>query len=501
MRETYAELLEHTRTIQDLAAISALLSWDQEVNLPPRGVASRARHKAALAALVHEKICDPLLGELLTALAGADLSREISPAAAANVRELKRDRDRAVKIPRNLIRELAEAGSLAQQAWAQAKARNDWELFAPHLERLVDLKQREAEAVGYEDEPYDALLDEYEPGARAAQLDRLFAELKVSLVPLLDRLRAASRQPDDALLRQHFASEAQDAFGREVLRDMGLDFAAARLDRSLHPFTEGIAIQDVRITTRYVEDNLGTGLFADLHEGGHALYELGLPLEHEGEPVASAVSLGIHESQSRLWENCIGRSREFWQHYLPRLREFFPGRFDKIGAEELYRAANVVRPSLIRIEADEVTYNLHIVLRMELERGLLRKEIRVAEIPGLWRDKVRLLLGLEVPGPAAGPLQDIHWSFGVFGYFPTYTLGNLYAAQFFARAREDLGNLPALVAAGDFAPLLGWLREKIHRRGSLLPAGELCREVTGSPLSCRPFVEYLENKFEEIYEL
>ena len=501
MQETYTQFLECTRQLHDLAAVSALLSWDQEIHLPPRGVPARARHKAALAALIHEKLCDPRLGDLVAALAGIDAAAEFGPEAAANLRELKRERDRAVKIPRSLVRELAESGSLAQQAWAEARSGDDWGRFAPHLEKLVALKRREAEAVGYTGEPYNALLDEYEPGATVEELDPLFAELKAALVPLIARIREAGDGHDDGLLRQRFDPEAQDAFGRLVLRDMGFDFAAGRLDRSRHPFTEGIAIQDVRITTRYAADNLGTGLFASLHEGGHALYELGLPSERQGEPVAAAVSVGIHESQSRLWENGIGRSREFWSHYLPRLREFFPGRFDGASAEDLYRAANVVRPSLIRIEADEVTYNLHIILRMELERALMRQEIQVADVPGLWREKVKLLLGLDVPNDADGPLQDIHWAIGVFGYFPTYTLGNLYAAQFHAQARSELGNLPALVAAGEFAPLLGWLREKIHRRGSLLPAGELCREVTGSSLSCGPFLDHLESKFGEIYDI
>ena len=501
MPGSYKRFLELVREIHDLAAASALLGWDQETFLPVKGVPARARHKAALAAVIHEKVCAAELGGLIEELAAPDEGAALDPVAAANVRELKRDRDRAVKIPRELVQDLAAAGSLAQQAWAEARERNDWALFAPHIETLVELRRREAEAVGYEGEPYNALLDEYEPGARVEQLAPLFADLASDLVPLIEAIATSDRPPDDALLRQEFAVDLQDAFGREVLADIGFDFAAGRLDGSAHPFTESLSISDVRITTRYDPKYLGVGLYANLHEGGHALYELGLPADHEGEPVAAAVSLGIHESQSRLWENCVGRSREFWQHYLPRLREFFPEQLATADVEDIYRAVNVVRPSLIRIEADEVTYNLHIVLRMELERALLKQEIAVADLPGAWREKMQHYFGLAVPSDAEGPLQDIHWAFGVFGYFPTYTLGNLYAAQLYDCAVAALGDLPAQLAGGEFQPLLSWLREHIHGRGSLLGAGDLCREVTGRDLSSEAFLSYLQRKYGEIYGL
>jgi carboxypeptidase Taq len=317
----------------------------------------------------------------------------------------------------------------------------------------------------------------------------------------LAEIEAAGQAPNASAVRQQFAIDRQQLFGREVLDDIGFDFAAGRLDTSAHPFTEAMAVQDVRITTHYDPRNLCVSLYANLHEGGHALYEQGLPLEHEGTPLATAVSLGIHESQSRLWENSVGRSREFLLHYLPRLQELFPSQLGSSSAEDLYQAVNAVQPSLIRIEADEVTYNLHILMRWELERALLRQQIEVGDLPGLWKEKMRQYLGLQPASDAQGVLQDIHWAFGVFGYFPTYTLGNLYAAQFYRQAAADIGDLSSRVARGEFQPLLAWLREKIHRQGSLLWPQDLCREVTGSELSIQPFASYLRHKFGEIYNL
>jgi len=495
MSAKYDQFLVRVREIQHLGAAAALQGWDQEVFLPAGGVPARARHRATLAAVIHDKLCAEDLGDL----AGSLAEETAGPVERANLREFRRQRDRAVKIPRDLVTELAATSSLAQQAWVQARRTDDWPHFAPLLSKLVDLKRREAEAVGYEGEPFDALLDEYEPGARCAELLPLFAELRQALVTLLGEIEASTQPPDPTPLEQAFPLDRQDAFGREVLADIGFDFTAGRLDTSAHPFTEGIAVRDVRITTHYAENHLGRGLYANLHEGGHALYEQGLPLEHEDTPVGAAVSLGIHESQSRLWENAVGRSREFWRHYTPRLAELFGDQLAGHDPEQLFRAANVVRPSLIRIEADEVTYNLHIILRLELERALLLREIEVEDLPGLWREKTRELLGLAVPSDAEGVLQDIHWAFGAFGYFPTYTLGNLYCAQFFAQACADLGVLPDQIACGEFGPLREWLRRQIHQRGSLLPAAELCREVTGRDLSITPFMDHLRGKFGDIY--
>jgi carboxypeptidase Taq len=495
MSEAYDRYRERMSEIQALNSALALLSWDQETLMPPRGLASRSTTRAALAGLVHDRATDPALGALLEGLAGSGPDA----AAAANVRESLRDYRRAVRVPRDLVTELAETTTLAQQAWAEARARNEWPRFAPLLGRIVDLKRREAEALGYRDEPYDALLDEYEPGARAADLARIFAEVRTALVPLVEAARRDPADRGEDLLRGGLAVAGQDALGRRVLKDLGFDLEGGRLDLSAHPFSTQIAPGDVRLTTHYDADDLQKSLYSTIHEAGHGMYEQGLPADQVGLPLGEAVSLGVHESQSRLWENQIGRSRAFMSYLLPLLRRHFPGRFDGIAPEQLDRAVNVVRPSPIRIEADEVTYTLHIVLRMELERALLRGEIAVADLPSLWNERMRADLGVVPADDAEGVLQDIHWSFGLFGYFPTYALGNLYAAELHVAAKRDLPGLDDDVARGDFLPLLGWLREHIHRRGRELAPRELVRAATGREPGAGPYLDYLRAKFGALY--
>jgi carboxypeptidase Taq len=493
--ERFQEYRRQVREIHDLGGALALLGWDQEVTLPRGGVSSRARQRAALATVIHERTVTARLGELIEELAADSLDAF----DAADVREMKRIRDRAVRIPSDLVAAKAKAESLAQEAWVQARSDDDWPRFEPHLERLLGLKKREAEAVGYEEEAYDALLDEFEPGARVSKLIPLFAGLRRELTGLLAELRAAAQPPSPDVLRREYDPAVQEVISRKLLQDVGFDFERGRLDTSAHPFTQGLAPGDVRVTSRFDPNDLSMGLYATLHEGGHALYEQGLPREYEGQAVGQAVSLGIHESQSRLWENLVGRSRPFFHYLRPLLAEAFPAQIDGVGEEDLFRAANVVEPGAIRIQADEVTYNLHIILRLELERALLRGELAVADVPGLWREKMRQDLGVTVTNDRDGALQDIHWAFGVFGYFPTYTLGNLYAAQIFERARSELTDLDDQVARGEFAPLLGWLRREIHARGSLLRPGELCQQVSGRPLEITPYLDYLRGKFRAIY--
>ena len=498
MTDAYGRLLDLYREIHDLGGIMGLLEGDQEVVMPPRGVAGRARQQATVAGLQHDLMVAPELGNLLDEAAAA-LPESDDPWPRANLRELKRRRDRAVKVPRRLVAELAEEGSLAQSAWAEARAKNEWPLFAPRLKRLVDLRREEADAVGWNTERYDALLDEYEPGAKAAEMETLFTSLREGLVPVLDALRGAPAPPTDDLWRGTFAAADQDRLGRIVLETMGYDFTAGRLDASTHPFTQGFNPGDVRVTSRYDEGDLQTGLYASMHEGGHALYEMGLPADHTGEPAGSAISLGIHESQSRTWENLVGRGRPFVGWLQGRLADTWTQTFGAVAADDLYRAANVVRPSLIRIEADEVTYNLHIVLRMEIERALVGGDVQVDDLPGLWREKVRRYLDLDVPTDRQGVLQDIHWSLGLFGYFPTYALGNLYGAQFHAAARKHIPDLDAQLARGETSGLLGWLRTNVHGPASLYPAEDLCRRVTGEPLSTGPFLAHVRAKFGDIY--
>jgi carboxypeptidase Taq len=485
----------------DLGRIGGLLGWDQETIMPPAGAPFRARARATLEALLHERLTRPRMGELLAALAEPAAAGQLSAEAAATVRVLRRDYDRAVKVPTALVRELAQTTSEAVEVWRRAREASRFGDFAPILERIVALKRQEAEYIGYAAHPYDALLDAYEPEMTVAQLEPLFGGLRAATVALLERLRGATHQPNRSLLERGYDEAAQWAIGEDLLRAIGFDFAAGRMDRSTHPFAEGLGAGDVRITTRLSEDDLAMSLFGTLHEGGHALYEQGYAEERAFSFVGTCASLGIHESQSRLWENLVGRGRPFWQFALPRLRARFPTQLNGVDLDEFLGAINTVAPSLIRVEADEVTYNLHIILRFELERRLIGGELAVADLPDAWNEQTRDLLGLTPPDDRSGVLQDTHWALGYFGYFPTYTLGNLYAAQLWRAIRRDLPELDNQIAAGEFAPLLGWLRERIHRQGQLYPPAELIERATGAPPQPEHLVRYLTEKFESIYRL
>jgi len=482
--------------IRALNSAQGLLSWDQETYMPVDGLASRAEARALLSGLVHDRTVSVELGDLLAELAASELDE----ARAANIRETTRDRDRAVKVPRELVTELARVTTLAQQAWARARENDDWALFSPLLAEVLELRRRQAEALGYANEPYDALLDEFEPGADTSEVAAIFADLRAQLKPLVTAIGETGPH-DDALSRRRFPEPAQIALSHRVLIAMGFDFKAGRLDRSTHPFTTGVGARDVRLTTHYDERDLAKSLYSTIHEGGHGLYEQGLSMEEAGLPLGEAVSLGMHESQSRLWENQIGRSLEFVTWLMPQLHGFFPGALDDLGPGDFYRAVNIVRPTPIRIEADEVTYNLHIILRMELERALLRGDIGIDDLPGQWNERMTEDLGVTPRNDAEGVLQDIHWSFGLFGYFPTYALGNIYAAQLFASASAELSDLDGKIERGELLPLQHWLRDKIHVHGRRHTAGELCRLATGRTLDSRPFVDYLRHKFGALYNL
>ena len=496
MSKIYDRYREHMAEIRALNSAQGLLSWDQETYMPPDGLTARAEARAVLSGLVHDRTVSGELGDLLSELADAGLDET----RAANVRETIRDRDRAVKVPRELVTELARVTTLAQQAWARARENDDWPLFSPLMTEVLELRRRQAEALGYASEPYDALLEEFEPGAVTVEVAAVFADLREQLVPLVAAIGETDPR-DDALLRKNCPEPGQNILSRDVLKAMGFDFRAGRLDRSAHPFTTGVGARDVRLTTHFDERDLAKALYSTIHEGGHGLYEQGLPLEEAGLPLGEAVSLGIHESQSRLWENQVGRGPAFVGWLLPKLQGLFPGVFDDVDADDVYRAVNVVRPSPIRIEADEVTYNLHIILRMELERALLRGDIAVDDLPGLWNERMDAYLGLTPRNDAEGVLQDIHWSFGLFGYFPTYALGNIYSAQLYAAAQADLPDLEDGIGRGELTPLLDWMRAHVHAHGRRYPAGELCRRATGHDLDSRPFVDYLRGKFCALYNL
>jgi carboxypeptidase Taq len=497
----YEELVRLAREESLLASCEALLEWDELVQMPPGGVEQRSRQRALLAGLVHERAADPRRGELLGELEGSALVADPESPEAANVRELRRLHERSRRLPRRLVEELARVTSLAQQEWVTAREQAEFARFEPWLERIVRAKREEAECVGVGDEAYDALLDAYEPGARAGDLAHLFEELRRELVPLASAIREAPRRPRTGVLRRDFPIDRQRAFGEEVAAAVGFDFERGRLDLSAHPFSTSLGPGDQRITTRFDARNFCDGFFAILHEVGHALYEQGLDPALRGTPAGEAVSIGMHEAQSRLWENRVGRSRGFWEHFFPRAKAAFPRTLRSVSLDEFHFALNAVAPSLIRVDADEVTYALHVLVRFEIERALVRGELAVRDVPAAWREAYRRHLGVEPANDAEGCLQDGHWAEGLFGYFPTYALGDVFAAQLFAAAAAELGDLEAQLARGEFDPLRGWLRDRVHRRGGRLPAARLVERVTGRPPDPRPFVEALRRKYGELYGL
>jgi carboxypeptidase Taq len=500
MPAAVAELVEELRRVSRIGSALALLGWDQETHLPSGGAGPRAEVLGALTEIAHERATSDRLGERIAAAAGA-IDGAKGPLAAL-VRESKRDWERSRRVPTELAQEVAVASSRSMMAWRAARKADDFERFRPHLERMVGLKRRVAEALrgSTEKSRYDALLDEYEPGMTAARFRELVDAVKPGLVALVAEAAPRSAKIRTDFLSAGYGAQRQIEFAREILAAMGYDFERGRLDLTAHPFCSGIASpHDVRITTRVDEKDFSSNLFSVIHEGGHALYEQGLAAEWQGTPLGSATSHGIHESQSRLWENIIARSDPFWRHWLPRFRAAFPGRVDDVRHEEFVAAVNRVVPSLIRTEADEVTYSLHVMLRFELEWGLIEGEIAVRDLPGLWKDSMQALLGLVPPSDANGVLQDIHWSIGAFGYFPTYFLGNLYGAQLERAARRALPDLDAQLARGEMLPLREWLRREVHARGRELPAHELCRAVTGGELDPSHFLRYLEGKVARFF--
>jgi carboxypeptidase Taq len=497
----YDELIQRTREESLLASCAELLGWDELTYMPRGGVAHRGNQMAFLAGLLHQRASDPRLGELLDLLEESEVVRDPDSDAAVNVRELRRAYNRATRLPRTLVEEIARVTSLAQQEWAVARQKSDFDYFRPWLEKIVVLKRREAEALAFGRVAYDALLDEYEPGASSQQLAQLFTALRRELVPLLGAIIGTQRRANGRILERELPVDRQRVFGEAVAAALGFDFRGGRLDTTVHPFFTGIGPGDCRICTRFGPHTFCDGFFGILHEVGHALYEQGLPAEHHGTPVGAAVSLGMHESQSRLWENTVGRSRSFWEHFLPRARQVFHQALDDVSLEEWYFALNQVVPSFNRVQADEVTYNLHILVRFELEQALLAGELDAADVPAAWNEAYRRYLGITPPDDAEGCLQDGHWGSGLIGYFPTYTLGNLFAAQLFARASEEIGNLDAVFACGDFRPLLDWLRERVYRHGSRYRPARLIERATGAPPDHRPLVQALRRKYGELYGL
>src|SRR5215211_2686253 len=500
MTETSNDTLRHLRdrlaTISDLNSAAALLHWDQETYMPQAGVSLRAEQLSTRSRLAHEMLVSEETGRLLDAAEPQDPDSE----EHALHRLARRDYDRATRLPARLVAELSRARSLAQPVWARARAESDWEAFTPQLERILVLVRESAEYLGYEDHPYDALLDLYEPGTKTSLLREMFDGLKAELVPMIRRLPS----DEDRSLPLHgtFDEEKQEGFGRTIITAFGYDWARGRQDRVVHPFCISLGgPEDVRITTRFEEAWLSPALFATIHEAGHALYEQGVDPAYSRTPLAGGTSMGVHESQSRLWENLVGRSRDFWGHYYPGLQESFPEALGHIDVENFYRAINEAKPSEIRVEADELTYNLHVLLRFELELELLDGGLSVADLPDAWNTKMEEYLDLRPGSAAKGVLQDVHWSAGLFGYFPTYSLGNVLSVQLFDAAVARHPEIAGQIGDGEFGTLLGWLQENIYRHGSRYDPEDLVERATGRPLDPDPYLRYLKTKFGELYGL
>lgn len=490
-----SELLELQKEKLLLESISSVLAWDQETNMPEKAIGYRAEQMAWLSGRTHRRATRGRWGELFEELKGYVPANDRE---AAMVRITAKEYREALAFPEDYVTEKSRHYSQSQGAWIKARETNDFALFKPYLEKTVDFARRDADYLGYETHPYNALLDQFEPAMTVAEVKALFDPLGDYLAGLVKRIAAAEPVRDDFLSRS-CPVDQQEKLGRKMLELMGYPFDRGRLDATAHPFTIGLGADDVRVTTRYDEKDFLSNLFSVIHEGGHGLYELGIDPELAETVLCQGVSMGIHESQSRLWENLLGRSRPFCRGFLPLYREYFPDAFGDIDLETFYRGINRVRPSHIRVEADEVTYSLHVILRFNLELALLEGSLEVKDLPDAWNAESVKLLGIEPELAADGVLQDVHWSQGMIGYFPTYALGNLYSAQFMESMKKDIPDLDSLLEKRECAAPLTWLRERIHSHGAVYPAGTLCEMVTGEPLRADYFTAYLENKYSPLY--
>ncbi|MGH2593981.1 MAG: carboxypeptidase M32 [Anaerolineae bacterium] len=499
--EKYQQLKSRLAEIGDISRAAALLGWDQQTQMPPAGAEARAHQLGTLSKIAHEMHVADETGRLIEAAAAERDGADYDSEEAGLLRVARRDYDQATKLPSEFVAELARVTALAHEVWAKARAENRFKDFQPMLEKIFDLARQAAEYLGYTEHIYDALLDQYEPGMKTGQVRAIFDELKQDLVPLVQAISERLDRVDDAALRQEFDEDKQRDFTYEVIKKFGYDFQRGRVDRAVHPFAIHFSINDVRITTRYDRNFLNPALFGTLHETGHALYELGVDPALERTPLAAGASLGVHESQSRLWENLVGRSRGFWTHFYPTLQKIFPARLGSVSLDTFYRAINKVKPSFIRVEADEVTYSLHIMLRFELEQELLEGKVKIADLPEVWNTRMTEYLGITPPSDTLGVLQDIHWSSGLIGYFATYALGNLVSVQLWEKALGDVPDIPAQIERGEFGALREWLRQNVHRHGRKYMPDELVRRVTGEGIQSRSYMRYLKNKYGEIYAL
>ena len=500
MEEKLNQLKTVLNEVADLNAAIALLGWDQQTYMPPGSAEGRGNQLATLGKIAHIKFTSEEVGRLLDEL--EPFAAQLDPDAddARLITVTRREYDKSTKVPAEWIAEFARVTTVGQQVWQEARAEDNFAKFQPHLEKIIELRRQYAEIFAPYDHIYDPLLDDFEPGMKTAEVQGIFGKLRPQQVELI---RAIGERPqvDDSFLHQSFNEQKQWDFGVEVITKIGFDWQRGRQDRSAHPFTTNFGIDDVRITTKFLPDFVSSAIFSSVHETGHALYEQGIDHALERTPLAGGASLALHESQSRLWENLVGRSYPFWQHFYPRLQELFPAQLGNVSVDAFYKGINKVQPSLIRIEADEATYNLHIMLRLELEIALIEGSLPVKDLPEAWNARMREYLGVTPPSDKNGVLQDIHWSGGMVGYFSTYALGNLISAQLWDRLNQDIPDLAEQIRQGEFSSLLGWLRANIHRHGSKYKPQELVQRVTGSRIDPAPYLRYLTDKFSKIYNL
>lgn len=500
MEAQLKQLKELLGEVADLRAASNVLGWDQQVNMPEGAAEDRGEQIATLENILHKKATSDEIGTLLDDLEKSKHQLDPDSDDARLIKVTKREYDKQTKVPPEYVMEFARVSTVAQSVWEKAKASADFEKFRPHLEKLVELRRQYAEFFKPWDHVYDPLLDDFEPGMKTAEVKAIFNKLRPKQVELIRKI-SEKEQADKSFLTLKYPEKKQWDFGVEVISKFGYDWDHGRQDKSTHPFTTSFGLNDVRITTRFKDDYLPTAMFGTMHECGHALYELGVDKKLNRTPLADGASMAVHESQSRMWENLIGRSKPFWKYFYPRLKEIFPSQLGNIDQEIFYRGINAVESSLIRVEADEATYNLHIMLRLEIEIALMEGSLEVKDAPGVWNEKFKEYLGITPPDDAQGVLQDIHWSFGGFGYFPTYALGNLVSVQIWEKMKEDIPDIDSQVEKAKFDEILGWLRKNVHVHGAKFEPQELVQKVTGSKISPEPYIKYLESKFGEIYDI
>lgn len=491
--QLYATYQTKMQRIADIKSASAVLQWDQETYLPKGGAHFRGQQISTLAELAHQFFSEEELGKVLNELLSKD---DLTPGQKRNVELTLEDYQKNKKYTSSFVRTLSEQINKTFHSWIEAREKNSFSVYVNDLDALLKLKREEAEILGYTKHPYDALLNEYEKGATVDLIDSTFVRLLPPLKDLFEKI-ISTTQVDNRFLNQYFPAQQQWDWGMFLLKELQFDFEKGRQDKSEHPFSISFSPQDVRITTRIDENDFGNMTWSCIHEAGHALYEQGLPTDQYGLPLSEACSYSIHESQSRLWENNVGRSKAFWQHYYPLLQQHFPQQFRSVSLNQFYKGINKVQPSLIRTEADEISYHFHVFIRYELEKRLIEGSLATTDIPEFWNSQYKRFLGVDVPDDKQGALQDVHWSHGSFGYFPTYSLGSFYAAQFFARAKKELTSLEEEISRGNTQTLLEWLRTKIHSRGRYLTSEELCKEVTGEGLNGEYFLTYVQEKYSK----